>query len=67
VVKSTYSIFVRKPEGKKPLGRPKRRWEENIRMTLRENLLEGVDWTDLVQDRYRWRDLVNTEMNLWVP
>jgi hypothetical protein len=56
-----------KPEGKRPLGRPRGRWEDNIRMDLREILWEGVDWIHLVQDRDQWRALVNTVMNLRVP
>jgi hypothetical protein len=55
---------VGKPEGKRPVGRPLRRWEDNIRMVLREIGWGGVDWIDLVQDRDQWRALVNTVMNL---
>jgi hypothetical protein len=55
-----------KPEGKKPLGRPRRRWEDRIRMDLREIGWWSVDWIQLAQDRYRWRALVNTVMNLLV-
>jgi hypothetical protein len=58
---------VGKQEGKGPLGRPKRRWEDNIRMDLREIGWGGIDWIDLAQDRDRWRALVNTVMNLRVP
>jgi hypothetical protein len=58
---------VGKPEGKRPLGRPRRRWEDNIKMNLKETGCGGVDWIDLVQDRDRWRALVNAVMNLRVP
>jgi hypothetical protein len=65
--KSAYRILVGKPEGKRPLGRPKRRWEDNIEMELREIRWGGMDWIDLDQDREQWRALVNTVMNLRVP
>jgi hypothetical protein len=55
---------VGKPEGYRPLGRPRRRWEDNIKIDLRQ---DGVVWTDLAQDRDQWRALVNTVMNLRVP
>jgi hypothetical protein len=58
---------VGNPEGKRPLGRPRRRWEDNIRMNLREIGWGGMDWYDLAQDRDKWRALVNTVMNLRVP
>ena len=56
-----------KPEGKRPLGRPKRRWEDNIKMDLQEVLCRGMDWIELVQDRDRWQTLVNAVMNHRVP
>jgi hypothetical protein len=59
--------MVRKPEGKRPHGRPRRRWEDNIIMDLREIWWKAVDWMQLAQDRYQWRALVNTVMNLRVP
>jgi transcription termination factor 2 len=59
--------LVGKPEGKRPLGRPRRRWVDNIKIDLREIGLDGMDWIDLAQDRDQWRTLVNTVMNLRVP
>jgi len=56
-----------KPEGKKPLGRPRRRWKDNMKMDLQEVGCEGIDWIDLAQDRDRWKALVNAVMNLRVP
>jgi hypothetical protein len=58
---------VGKPEGKRPLGRPRRRWVDNIKMDLGEVGWDGVNWIDLVQDRDRWRAYVNAVMNLRVP
>jgi hypothetical protein len=58
---------VRNPEGKRPLGRPRYRWVDNIKMDLREIGWGGMDWIDLAQDSDRWRALVNTVMNLQVP
>jgi hypothetical protein len=52
---------------KEPLGRPSRRWVDNIKIDLREIEWDGMDWIDLVQARYQWRALVNTVMNSWVP
>jgi hypothetical protein len=60
-------ILVGRPEGRRPLGRPRRRWEENIKMDLRGIGFGGVDWSHWAQDRDRWRALVNTVMNLRVP
>jgi hypothetical protein len=54
-------------EEKRPLGRPRRRWEDNIKMDLQEGGYGGKDWTDLAQDRDGWRDVVNAVMNLRVP
>ena len=61
-----HRVLMGKPEGKRPLGRPRRRWEDNIKMALRE-VGGGGDWMELAQDRDRWRALVNTVMNLRVP
>jgi hypothetical protein len=61
-----YRILVGKPEGKRPLGRPRRRWVDNIK-DLRETGWDGMDWTELAQDKDQWRALVNTVMNLRVP
>jgi hypothetical protein len=57
---------VGKPEGKRPLGRPRRRWVDNVKMDLREMRWDGVDWIDMAQDRDQWRALVNTILNLRV-
>jgi len=65
-VGNEYRILVRKPEGKKPLGRLRHRWEDNIRTNLSEIVWEGVDWMHLAQDRDQWRAVVNTVMKLWV-
>jgi hypothetical protein len=65
--RNVYRILVGKPEGKRPLGRPRRRWEDNIRMDLREIGWRGMDSIDLTQDRDQWRALVNTIMNVRVP
>ena len=65
--RGVHRVLVGKPEGKRPLGRPRRRWEDNIKMDLQE--VEGGcgDWMELAQDRDRWRALVSTVMNLRVP
>jgi hypothetical protein len=66
-VKGAYNILVRKPEGRRSLGRPRRRWEDNIKMDLMEIGFGDVDWIHVAQDRDRWRVLVNTVLNLRVP
>jgi len=60
-------VVVGKPEGRRPLGRPRRRWKDNIRMDLREVGCGRVDWMELAQDRDRWSALVSAVMNLRVP
>jgi hypothetical protein len=65
--RNVYRILVGKPEGKRPLGRPRHRWVDNIKMDLREIGWDGVDWIDMAQDRDQWRALVNTVLNLRVP
>jgi hypothetical protein len=60
-------LLVGKPEGKRPLGRPRRRWIDNIKRDLLEIGVSVVDWIGLAQDRYRWRALVNSIMNLRIP
>jgi hypothetical protein len=62
-----YRVLVEKPEGNRPLGRTRHRWEDNIKMDLQEVGFWGMDWMDLAQDRDRWQELVNAVMNIWVP
>jgi hypothetical protein len=64
--RKVYKVLVRKPEGRRPLGRPRHRWEDGVRMDLRETGLVGVDWIRLAQDRDRWRAVVSAVMNLRV-
>jgi hypothetical protein len=66
-VRGAYNILVGRPEGRRPLGRPRHSWEDNIKMDLREIEFGDVDWIHWAQDRDRWRALMNTVMNLWVP
>jgi len=65
--RDVYRVLVGKPEGKKPLGRPRLRWEDNIKMDLQEVGCGGMDWIELAQDGDKWRALVNTVMKLWAP
>jgi hypothetical protein len=65
--RGVYRILVGRPEGRRPLGRLRRRWEDNIKMDLREVGWEGMDWIELIQDRDRWWVLVNAVTNLRVP
>ena len=62
-----YRVLVGQPEGKGPLGRPRHRWEGNIRLDLQQVVCWGMDWMELAQDRDRWRELVSAVMNLRVP
>ena len=62
-----YRVLVGKPGGKRPFGRPRRRWEDNIQMDLQEVGCGGMESIELAQDRDRWQALVNAVMNLWVP
>ena len=65
--RGVYRVLVGKPEGKRPLGRTRRTWEDNIKIDLQEVECGGVDWIELAQDTGRWRALVNAVMNLLVP
>jgi hypothetical protein len=65
--RGVYRVLVGKPEGKRPLGRPRRRWEDNIKTDLQKVGCGGMDWIELAQDRDRWRALVNAVMYLQVP
>ena len=65
--RGVYGVWVGKPDGERPLGRPRRRWEDNIKMDLQGVGCGGVDWIELAQDRDKWRALVNAVLNLRVP
>ena len=65
--RGVYRVLVGKPEGKRPLGRLRRRWEDNIKMDLQEVGCGAMDWIELAKDRDRWRALVNAVLNRWVP
>jgi hypothetical protein len=66
-IRNAYTILILKPEGKKQLGRPRSRWEDNIRMNVKEIGCEGIEWIHLAQNRVQWQAPMNTVMNLWVP
>ena len=65
--RNAYRVLVRKPEGMRPLGRPRHRWEDNIKMDLREVGCDPGEWIDLAEDRDQWRAYVRAVMNPWVP
>ena len=65
--RGVYRVLVEKPEGKRPQGRPRRRWEDNSKMNLQEAGCGGMDWIELAQGRERWRALVNAVMNIRIP
>jgi hypothetical protein len=65
--RGAYMVLVGRPEGKRPLGRPRCRWEDNIKVDLKEVEWRGMDWIDLAQNRDRWQALVNAVMDLRVP
>jgi len=65
--RGVYRVLVGKPEGKRPLGRPRHKWEDNIKMDLQEVRCGGMDWNHVVQDRDRWRARGNVLTNLWFP
>ena len=65
--RGVYRVLVGKPQGKRILGRHRRRWENNIKMDLQEVECGGMDWLELAEDRKRWLALVNAVMNFWVP
>jgi hypothetical protein len=65
--RSVYRVLVGRPEGKRPLGRPRRRWEDNIKMDFRAIGMDGANWIQLAEDTVQWRAFVNTVMNLRVP
>jgi len=65
--KGVYRVMVGRPEGKRPLGRPRRRWEGTIKLDLREIGIDGANWIQLAQDSVQWQAFVNTVMNLQVP
>jgi hypothetical protein len=65
--RGVHRFLMGKPEGKRPMGRPRHRWEDNIKLDLQEVGCGGIDWIELAQDRDRLRALVNAIKNLWVP
>jgi hypothetical protein len=65
--RGVYRVLVGRPEGKRLLGRPRHRWEDNTNVGLTETVINGVNWIQLAQDRVQWRAFVNTVMNLQAP
>jgi hypothetical protein len=65
--RGVYRVLVGRPEGKRPLGRPRRRWEDNIKLHFRKIGIDGANWIQLVQHKVQWRSSANTVMNLRVP
>jgi hypothetical protein len=65
-MRKTYNVLVRKTEGKRPIVRPRRRWEDNIKISLGGNRAGSIDWIHLAQDMDQWWVLVNTAMNIWI-
>jgi hypothetical protein len=65
--RDVYRVLVGRPKGKRPLGRPRHRWEDNIEVDFREIGINGANWIQLAQDRVQWRAFVNMVINLWVP
>jgi hypothetical protein len=65
--RGVYKVLVGRPEGKKPLGKSRRRWEDNVKMDFRETGIDGANWSQLVHDRVWWRAFVSTVMNFRVP
>jgi hypothetical protein len=65
--RGVYRVLVGRPEGRRPLGRPRRKWKNNIKINLRKRGIDGASWIRLAQDRVQWRAFVYTVMNLWVP
>jgi hypothetical protein len=65
--RGVYRVLVGRPKGKTPLERPRRRWEDNIKMDVREIGIDGANWIRLARDRVQWQAFVNTVMNLWFP
>jgi hypothetical protein len=65
--RGVYRVLVGRPEGKRPMGRPRRRWDDNIKMDLMERGIDGANWIQLAQDKFLWRAFVNMVMNIRVP
>jgi hypothetical protein len=66
-VSGIYRVLIGRPKGKRPIGRPRRRWEDNIKLDLMEIGIDGANWIQLAQDRVQWRAFVKTVMNLRIP